>query len=180
MNTFDTLFSRKSVRSYTGEQITDKDLELILKSAYAAPIGMGRYADMHLTVIQNPELLDRIDRAGAEMFGNPNMHPLYGVPTFILVSSKRPDPAKKMMVNLALSNAAIVVHNMVLAATELGLGACYLWGATDALSMQADLLAELDLPEDFIPCCAVGIGKTDETYSIREIPHNRITKNVIL
>ena len=84
------------------------------------------------------------------------------------------------MENIAFSNAAIVVHNMVLAATELGLGACYLWGATDALSMQAELIAELDLPEDFIPCCAVGIGKANEIYSIREIPHNRITKNVIL
>ncbi len=177
MNTFDTLFSRKSVRSYTGEQITAEELEVILKSAYAAPIGMGKYEDMHLTIIQSPELLDKIDAAAAAMFNNPNAHPLYNAPTLILVSSKTPAPA---MENIAFSNAAIVAHNMVLAATELGLGACYIWGATGALSKKPDLVAELNLPENFIPCCAVSLGKTDETYSVREIPLNRITKNAIL
>lgn len=180
LNTLDTLFSRKSVRSYTGEQITADELEVILKSACAAPVGLGKYEDVHLTVIQNPELLDKIDAAGAAVLNKPASQSLYKAPTLILVSSKRPDPENNVMVNLAHSNAAIVVHNMVLAATDLGLGACHIWGATAAVSMNPDLIAELNLPEDFIPCCAVSLGKTDESYSIREIPLDRITKNVIL
>ena len=36
MNTFDNLFSRKSIRTYNGENITESELELILKSAYAS------------------------------------------------------------------------------------------------------------------------------------------------
>ncbi|NMD37582.1 MAG: nitroreductase [Christensenellaceae bacterium] len=180
MNTLDTLFSRKSVRSYTGEQITAEELEVMLKSANAAPIGMGRYENIHITIIQNPDLLYKIDAAAAAMFNNPNIHPLYKAPTLILVSSKRPDPNNKSMENIAFSNAAIVAHNMVLAATELDLGACYIWGATAAISKKSDLIAELNLPENFIPCCAVALGKTDEKYSVREIPLNRITKNEIL
>lgn len=180
MNTLDALFSRKSVRSYTGEQITAEELEVILKSAYAAPIGMGKYEDMHLTVIQNPKLLDRIDAAAAAMFGDRSRHPLYNAPTLIVVSSRAPEAGNIMMENLAFSNAAIVVHNMALAATEMGLGACYIWGATAAVLQNQDLIAELNLPEKFVPCCAVSLGKTDEVYSVREIPADRITKNVIL
>lgn len=49
------------------------------------------------------------------MFNKPDMHPLYNAPTLIVVSSKKPEP---MMENVAYSNAAIMVHNMALAATE--------------------------------------------------------------
>jgi FMN reductase (NADPH) len=180
MNTLDTIFSRKSVRSYTGEQITPEELEVILKSACAAPIGLAKYENMHLTVIQKPELLDKIDAAAAALFNNPDIHPLYKAPTLILVSSRTPDPGNKTMENVVFSNAAIVVHNMALAATELGLGACHIWGAIAVFSKNPDLTAELNLPENFIPCCAVSLGKTNETYSVREISLNRITKNEIL
>ena len=176
MNTMETICSRKSVRSYTGENITADELNVILKAANASPVGMGQYDSLHLTVITNVELLNKIDAAGAALFGQPDMHPLYGVPTLVLVSSKKPAP---MMENVVFSNAAIVAHNMVLAATDLGVGACYIWGPTAALSGSAELLKELELPKDFIPCCAIGLGKTDCKYEVRDIPENRITKSII-
>lgn len=105
------------------------------------------------------------------------MHALYNAPTLILVSSKEPAP---MMENVAYSNAAIMVHNMALAATELGVGSCYIWGAVAAASHNPEILAELKLPEGFIPCCAICLGKTDEKYELREIPANRIAQTTIL
>lgn len=53
MNTMETICSRKSVRTYTGEQITEEQLNTILKAANAAPVGMGQYEGVHLTVITN-------------------------------------------------------------------------------------------------------------------------------
>ncbi len=38
MNTMETICSRKSIRTYTGEQITEEQLNTILKAANAAPI----------------------------------------------------------------------------------------------------------------------------------------------
>ena len=35
---------RKSVRSYTGAQISEKQLNAVLTAAYEAPVGMGKYA----------------------------------------------------------------------------------------------------------------------------------------
>lgn len=177
MNTIETICARKSVRTYTGEQITNEELNTVLKAANAAPVGMGRYDEVHLTVITNTEMLGKIDAAGAAMFGKPDIHPLYNAPMLILVSAKIP-PVESMR-NVTYSNAAIIVQNMALAATELGVGVCHIWGATMAIVNSQDILSELKLPEGFTPCCAVTLGKTDCSYETREIPTNRIATNTI-
>lgn len=176
MNTFETLYSRKSVRQYTGEKPSDEELKAILKSAYAAPVGMGAYDSLCLTVITNKELLEKIDKNCGDVLHIQNRSVLYGAPMLILVSSKL-DPVSNN--NAAYSNAAIVVHNMVLAAVELGLGSCHIWGAILALNQSGELLQELNLPEGYTPCCAIALGKTDETYEAREIPENRIATQII-
>jgi nitroreductase len=168
--------SRECVREYTGEAVDKKDLDAILKAASASPVGMGLYDDVHLTVIENKELLAAIDKACAEMFNDPESHPLYGVPTLVVVSGKKPAPG---MENVTFSNGAIIAHTMVLEATDLGDGACYIWGAMAAASQSADIMKKMDLPEGFIPCCAVAIGKTNVKYAVRDIPEERIARTVI-
>lgn len=177
MNTMDAIYSRKSVRTYTGEPITNEQLNTILKAANAAPVGMGQYEDVHLTVITNIELLGKIDAAGAAMFGKPDIHPLYNAPMLILVSAKL--PSAEAMKNVTYSNAAIIVQNMALAAIELGVGVCHIWGATMAILNSPDILSVLNLPEGFAPCCAVTLGKTDHHYTAREIPMDRIAATTI-
>ena len=63
---------------------------------------------------------------------------------------------------------------MALAAVELGLGACHIWGAVRAINADEALLKELSLPEGFAPCCGLIAGKTAETYAPREIPEGKI------
>lgn len=177
MNTMDTICSRKSVRSYTGAQLTEQELTTVLQAAQAAPIGRAQYQTMHLSVVQAPALLAEIDRECAQLFGDPKLTPLYGAPTLIVVSSQVPDDMPSA--NVAFSNAAIVVQNMALAATELGLGACHIWGAVRAINVTPTLLAKLNLPEGFSPCCAIALGHTDETYTLRDIPMDRIATDFI-
>lgn len=177
MNTMDTVCKRKSVRSYTGEPLTAEQLNTILIAANAAPVGMGRYEDVHLSVIKNAETLRKIDAAGAAMFGKPDIHPLYGAPLLIVVSAKM--PPDKTMLNVTYSNAAVIAQNMALAATELGVGACHIWGATAALANSDELCRELKLPAGFAPCCAVALGQTDSVYEPREIPLERIATDII-
>lgn len=105
------------------------------------------------------------------------MHPLYNAPMLVLVSAKLPDA--EGMRNVSYSNAAIIVQNMALAATELGVGVCHIWGATMATLNAPEILKELNLPEGFTPCCAVTLGKTDYVYEQREIPMDRIAMNII-
>ena len=36
------------------------------------------------------------------------------------------------------------------------------------------MVARLNLPEGFVPCCALTVGKTNETYEKRVIDRSRI------
>ena len=139
---------------------------------------MGQYENVHLTVVKNVELLEKIDKAGAAMFGDSNTRTLYGAPMLIIVSSKKPED-NAFAENVAYSNAAIIAHNMSLEATDLGVGSCYIWGAIAALATSPDIVAELNLPDGFIPCCAVVLGDTQENYELRDIRLDRISQNTI-
>lgn len=176
MNTFDAIYSRKSVRSYTGEAIDDATLKEIIKAGVAAPVGMGRYGEMHLTVISDKDLLKKISQAAATMMGKPDMDPLYGAPTLVLVSAKKPAPA---IANAVQSSAACIVENMSLAAVDLGVGTVHIWGAVAALARNEELVASLGLPEDFTPLCGIALGKTDIKYTVKDVDMNRIATDYI-
>lgn len=176
MNTLETIYSRKSIRNFNGKSISETELKEILKSANAAPVGRAMYDTVSLSVITNKELLNKWENAMAAMVGNPNLHPFYGAPTVILVSSLANDGALN---NVNYSNAATMVQNMALAATELGVGACHIWGAVAALGGNKELIKELGVLDGFIPCCAIALGKFDGKYEIREIPENRIKTGFI-
>ena len=171
MNALEAIFSRRTIRRYNGEQITDKELDTLLSAAYAAPAGHARYEELHLLVITNKEFIARWEARFGECNGIENAHPFYGAPTVVLVSSVM-NPAP--MDNVKYSDAAGIVENMALAATEIGVGACHIWGAVRALNASPDLLAELNLPQGRVPCCAIALGHTDEVYTRREIKKNRI------
>ena len=166
-----TIFSRRSIRSYTGEMPSEEELGLILKAVYASPVSMGRYDSLHVTVVKNADYLARLEAAAGAQLGKENYHPLYGAPVLLIFSSIFPGIPTD---NSSYSNCAILSQNAALAAVSLGLGACHIWGAIRALSKEPELLAELNLPEGFAPCCALALGKTQETYTERDVQDNRI------
>lgn len=172
MTAMDAIFSRKSIRSYTGEAPTQEELDLILQAAWASPVGMGRFDSLHITVVRNLDYLSSLEAAVSRQTGRENAHPLYGAPVLIILSSVFPGIPTD---NSSYSNCAILSQNIALAAVSLGLGACHIWGAIRALNKEPQLLSYLNLPEGFAPCCAVAIGKTQETYSIRSVTPGRIT-----
>ncbi|MCC8017445.1 MAG: nitroreductase family protein [Lachnospiraceae bacterium] len=171
METLKTINTRKSTRSYTGA-LSDAALQTVLQAGQAAPIGMGKFDTMHMTVIRDKDLLHEIDRAAAGFFGDPSRTPLYGAPCLILISTPVPDPANG---NVSYSNAAIMTENMSLAATDLGLGSCLIWGAIAALNQTPELVAKLNLPEEHTVCCGIVLGETTDELTEREIPSDRIS-----
>ena len=167
----ESIFSRKSIRSYTGEMPTEEELNLILRAVYAAPVGMGRYDSLHVTVVKNRDYLSRLEAAAGRQLDKENYHPLYGAPVLLIFSSVFPGIPTD---NSSYSNCAILSQNAALAAVSLGLGACHIWGAIRALNKEPDLLDELHLPQGFLPCCALTLGRTQETYEKRTVQESRI------
>lgn len=167
METRKAIRCRKSVRSYTGEKVSEEELSAILEAAYAAPAGSGRYDTLLVTVIEDKELLSLIDEAGHQVFGDPFRHPLYGAPTLILVSVRPYEGGEPG--NLEFSNAAGVVENMALAAVDLGVGCLHVWGPVYGINRQPAIRERLSLPEGFVPSAALIVGKTGYSYPERKI-----------
>jgi nitroreductase len=166
---------RKSTRSYKTEQISDEALDTILKAGCAAPVGMGAYNTVHLTVVQNSDLLDKITNTTKEFFQNPKMNTFYGAPTVVIVSGK---PSEKAP-GVEAHNAACIVQNMSLAATDLGLGSVYLLGFLFAISNNEELVREFNLPDGFVPVAALAIGHPTETLTTEASRKHTIETNII-
>ena len=58
-----TILTRRSCRSFTGEQITESECTALLEAANAAPVANGNYSDVKISVIQDQELLAKIEAA---------------------------------------------------------------------------------------------------------------------
>lgn len=135
------------------------------------PIGRARYDTLSMTVIRSRDVIDRWEKQMQEAAGNPDLHPFYGAPTVILVSSVI---GEGLMTNVNYSNAAIVVQNMAIAAAEIGVGACHIWGAVRGLIEDDRITKELKIPEGMVPCCAIALGHFDGEYAVRDVDDNRI------
>ena len=169
METFKTIEGRRSVRSYRPEQVRDEDLEKVLQAGLKAP-----YAGPFLvSVIQKPTLYREISDAALEAMKNapveflrqqaatPGYNPLYGAPTLILFTS----PADATN---GAANCALAAESIILAATDLGLGTCYMGSPASALNgpRGKDLARAIGIPDGYVFRSSVAIGYPgqDATY----------------
>ena len=155
METLKAIALRQSVRAYKADQIAEEALETILKAACAAPVGRAKYENMQLTVVQSPEKMAEIREACGGAMDDPNANPTYSAPTLIVVSAKLDNDE---ITPISVANAACIVENMHIAATELGLGSIFLFGFIRALNMQNQLSPMINLPKGWAPVAALGVG----------------------
>ncbi|MCD7975471.1 MAG: hypothetical protein LUF25_06855 [Phascolarctobacterium sp.] len=65
METVKAIKYRRSIRRYTS-RLSEESLQAVLMTGKAAPIGMARYREMHMTVIRDKATLDEFNRNAAE------------------------------------------------------------------------------------------------------------------
>ncbi|MEA4969815.1 MAG: nitroreductase family protein [Candidatus Pelethousia sp.] len=153
METMKAIAKRKSTRAFAPEKAVAKaDLDAILAAGCAAPVGAGDYPSLHLTVVQNPQSLNRINKAVQAAF-NIDRDVLYGAPILVLVSSSEPK-----VPNIQYANVGCIMENMLLAATDLGVDSVYLWSAANVIAKIPELQKELGIPEGFTPISGAALG----------------------
>jgi nitroreductase len=149
------LFERRSIRNFKQEQLTDADLQTILKAGQFAPSAKNEQL-RHLTVVQNQELLGTINGVIQEIFlhsGNPalveraetaNFSPFYHAPTLIIVSVDEKAIAPQ-------SDGSLVLGNLFLAAHGLGIGSCWIHSLRSLFDSAAGraLNARLGIPAGY-------------------------------
>ena len=60
MELMDLLQSRRAFREYDDQPLTSEELQPILLAAETSPVGLGKYRNHRLTVIQDPKVLNQI------------------------------------------------------------------------------------------------------------------------
>ena len=195
MDYFELISRRKSTRKFTVEQISQDDLTKLLYAANAAPVGSNMYKDVHLTVVRERNVLDKLSEAAfkryedketmAKIVGDmrdserPKIasDPFYAAPLVIFISHRKQD----LQPGIEYSNVACIALSMHLAATALGLGSVFMWGSLEAMRVYPELdnTALLELPDGFEPLLGVAFGHIENELPARGINPDRIALNYI-
>lgn len=167
MEFMEVIAKRRSVRSFKAEQIKDSDLDKIILAGNAAPVGKGEYKLLQMTAVQDKEVLQKISVA-ASKFLRVAQDPLYEAPTLIIISAI----GMPEFEHIEYSNAACIVENMLLAATDCGLGSVYLMGIPLTLQNDNELKRDLGIFESFTPVAALVVGYAKEDATERKLKRN--------
>ena len=118
MNTLDTLKTRRSIRKFT-DQIPSKELvDRVAEAGTWAPSGMNRQPAVILAVT-NPDMVALLSQENAKVMGKTDIDPFYGAPVVLCVLAAKSSPTH-------VYDGSLVMGNMLNAAHELGLGACWI------------------------------------------------------
>ncbi len=143
----DTIQARKSVRSYTDEPVTPKQVETLLRAAMAAPSGKN-VQPWRFVVVTQPETKQKLAVGFNKMIAK--------APVAIVICGLTANPSG-IANNNWTADCAAATENLLLAAESLGLGAvwtaCYPYDDRMLPAIEA-----LGLPDNIKPYCIVPVG----------------------
>ena len=154
----DVIFSRKSVRSYTDQAVTDEQVETMLRAAMAAPTGMN-VQPWRFVVVRDQAVKDALAGPRGGMIAQaPVVFVVCGETTMMRKPWGQPDaePEEVANGNWALDCSA-AAENLLLAAEALGLGA--VWTAAYPYEDRMGPVRQaLGLPDNVAPLCVIPCG----------------------
>ena len=160
--TIEDLKSRRSIRKFKDEQISDEDLNTILEAGTYAPTGRGAQSPK-IVVIQNPDTIKEFSEWNRSFFPievPDDMDPLYGAKTLLIVLADSEYPTY-------VEDGSSVLCVLVNAAHAVGVGSCWIHRARDEFASQKgkELLKEWGIRETY-----EGIGHVVLGYPDMEAP----------
>jgi len=149
----EVLMTRRSVRKFKPEQITEAELLTVLEAGTYAPTGRNRQTPW-IIAVQNPEEREAVSKLNAKIMGA-DTDPYYGAPTIILVVA--PDDGFGQL------NGAAVITNMVNAAFAAGLGSCWIHRPQQMFETEEGkaMLRRWGVPEDSMGIASIALGYAD-------------------
>lgn len=168
MNTIEAIKTRRSIRKFTNQNISDETVKTLLECAMFAPSARNTQP-WHFVSIDKREILNKI----------PDFHPFaemcYNAQLAILVCGDF--QLEKLEGYLAL-NCGAATQTILLSAHELGLGSVWLGVYTRKERMEP-ISKMFSLPENIIPIALIAIGYPSEIPNQPErYMESRIHKNI--
>ncbi len=165
------ILSRKSVRSFTDQQVSEEQMTVMLRAAMAAPSGRD-IRPWSFVVLRDKSQYDRI-------FGDKNFNMrifqkasavvvICADTTVVMKARKDPDRSMSIQPNGTWrDDMGACTENFLLAAESLGLGA--VWTACYPYPDRYESVKrELGLPSEVMPYSVIAVGYPDAQYEPKD------------
>ena len=166
MNFLELAQERFSVRDYKSNKIELEKLETVLEAGRIAPSAANQQP-WHFVVVQQPSTISKLQQCGR----------IFNAPTYIVICSEpkkawvRPQDGK----NHVDIDLGITIDHLTLAATDLGLGTCWICWFDPKLC--SDILA---LPDGIEPVAILPIGYPNVEPSLnRHLCSRKPIENIV-
>lgn len=124
---YEKILTRRSVRKYAPQQITDAELDKVLEAGLYAPTAKNNQKPI-MVAVRDKETRDLLSKANAAIMGV-ETDPFYGAPCVIVVLA---DPAFPTWID----DGSLVMGNLLNAAHAIGLGSCWINRAREFFDME--------------------------------------------
>ena len=155
---YDAIMNRRSVRAYSDKRVPKEIIDKIAIAGSYAPSAMGRQPGK-IVVIQNKELIDRLEVLNARVMGDESKKPFYGAKDLILVLADKNVPS-------CIYDGALIMGNLMNAAASLGVASCWIHRAKEVFDSPEGkaILSELGIEGEWegIGHCILGYNSGDE------------------
>lgn len=151
MDIFEAIVTRRSIRKYTDQPVTDEDIRVVLNAAMMAP-SAGNAQPWHFVVVREAGLKARV----AEL----NVYAAMArtAPAGILVCG---DPRLEKYPGFWVQDCSAAIQNMLLAAHGLGLGA--VWTGIYPVAERVEGFRDVfGLPAEVVPLGYIVLGYPDQ------------------
>lgn len=151
MDAMEAILTRRSIRRFTDESVSEDLIESVLRAAMAAP-SAGNEQPWEFIVIQERPMLNRIPDA------HPHAQMAAGAPLAIVVCG---NSNREKYPGFWVQDCSAAVQNLLLAAHANDLGAVWC-GIYPDIERQGGVRTLLSIPESVTPLALVVIGHPDE------------------
>lgn len=154
-----TILTRVSVREFTGEKISDKQIETLLRAGMAAPSAINRQPWAFI-VITDDSLLQTLGEAFP--FSRCGNKPACAIIPCGDLSKAIEGEGQNFWIN----DVSAATENILLAAHAMGLGA--VWTGLHPSTLYLKVQQVLGLPDYIIPLCIIPVGVPAEQPDVKD------------
>ncbi len=153
METIKAIMTRRSIRTWTDEPVTEEQRKIILEAAMNAPSAADA-RPWHFVAMDDPDVIQQFTNlGGTEMLSES---------TYIVMVCG--EPAKEIYPGFWPQDCSCAAQNMQLAAHDIGIGC--VWVAVYPLEERVETCRTiLNIPDTITPFALVAMGVPAETLS---------------
>lgn len=144
----DAIRKRRSVRKYKSDPVPDEEIQYVLEAARLAPSWANNQC-WKFVVVKDEEVKEELARAGNEWIAQ--------APVIITACADPDKPGTKGDQPYYLVDIGIAMEHLILAATERGLGTCWVGWFDEQQAKKA-----LSVPENIRVVASTPLGYPDE------------------